>query len=123
MARKPGQLPEVELPPIEIDASVDERMEIVGLTDESATPVPRPGSGVRPVRPASPRVDTSPVPTAPVGTEKVDVSDDVLDSAQLQTVEAIRHSVETCAQVLRIVAQLCLEKRVFVPAEMRRKTS
>jgi hypothetical protein len=107
-----------ELPPIEIDTSTDDTMEIVSINDDSATPVPRAGSGVRPVRPAATRPDTSPVATTPLE-PKGDASG--LSAAEKQVVEAIRQSLEKGAQVLRAVAQLCVEKKVFTPDDVRRK--
>jgi hypothetical protein len=116
MAQNRRQGPEPELPPIEIDFSNDETMEIVGITDDSATPVPTAKSGVRPVpsRPA-----TSPVPTAPLEPRERAGDEDDLDADQLQLFEAIRQSVEKSAQALRAVAQLCVEKRIFTRGEFR----
>jgi hypothetical protein len=119
MAQKP-QSPE-DLPPIEIDFSIDETMEIVAITDDTATPVPNAATGIRPV---SSRPATSPVPTAPLGTKKLKVAaeernSDELDADDLVLMEAIRHSLEKSAHVLRAVAHLCVEKRVFAPGDLR----
>src|SRR5436190_1195088 len=103
--------------PIEIDFSIDDTMEIVAITDDTATSA----TGVRRV---SARPATSPVPTAPLGTKKLkiadeDPGDDELDADEQQLLDAIRQSVEKSAHILRAVAQLCVEKQLFTRGDMR----
>jgi hypothetical protein len=43
-----------------------------------------------------------------------------LSVEELSTVEALRHSLEKGAQVLRALAELCLEKGVFTREEIGR---
>jgi hypothetical protein len=109
--------PPEDLAPIEIDFSTDDKMEVVGITDDTATPA----HGVRRV---SSRPATSPVPTAPLPTTNLKVptdhrGDHELDPEQQQLLEAIRESVEKSAQILRAVAQLCVEKQLFTRGDMR----
>jgi hypothetical protein len=117
MAQKPP-----DLPPIELDMSVEETMEIVGINDDSATPVPSGPTAVRRVGGSSSRPATSPVPTAPLEVKAVGALEDAdaLSAEELQLVEAIRQSLEKAAHALRAVAQLCVEKRVIAPNDLRR---
>jgi hypothetical protein len=120
MAKKPGPPPPDEVAAIEIDTSIDETMEIVKV------PVRTRGSGVRagPAAAAA-QPSTSRVRTAPVGTAKVELDaagdPDELSAEDVHTLEAVRQSVEKSAKVLRAIAQLCLDKQLFTPDEIRRK--
>ena len=51
------------------------------------------------------------------------IASDDLGEEDLATLEALRASMEKGALVLRAVAELCVEKRVFTPEEMRKRNS
>ena len=104
------------------------RIELVNVMDDSVSPEGRSASPAapraepqapraEPHAPAAPRIgrdDFLPLPplTRVVGGE--------LSAEELSTVEALRQSLEKGAQVLRALAELCLEKGVFTREEIGR---
>jgi hypothetical protein len=104
------------------------RIELVNVMDDSVSPEGRSASQAapraeshaprpEPHAPAAPRTgrdDFLPLPplTRVVGGE--------LSAEELGTVEALRQSLEKGAQVLRALAELCLEKGVFTREEIGR---
>jgi hypothetical protein len=188
--RQPEQPPADKLAAIEIDASDDEQIEIVGLMDDSASPLARiaaqlgapvpedrpAAAGVRQrasgrlvgprAAPPSPertapielgealgeegpalsahavaprgaqrggsRPKTGPLSTPPLGTAKVEqdpfattaggvIAEDDLGPEDVGMLEALRSSLEKGALVLRVIAQLCVEKQIFTREEMRKR--
>ena len=189
--RQPERPPADKLAAIEIDASDDEQIEIVGLMDDSASPLARiaaqlgapvsddhraAGGGQQRgasgrlmgprAAPPSPertapielgealgdegpalsahavaprgaqrggsRPKTGPLSTPPLGTAKVEqdpfattaggvIAADDLGPEDVGMLEALRSSLEKGALVLRVIAQLCVEKQIFTREEMRKR--
>jgi len=49
------------------------------------------------------------------------IGEDDLTEEDISTLEAVRASMEKGALVLRSLAELCVEKNVFTPEEMKRR--
>jgi Type II secretion system (T2SS), protein E, N-terminal domain len=174
--QQPEEPPAEKLAAIELDDTSDEKMEVVGLQDESASPLatiaselalgvpedppsrrgrrakplevpgrrdrpqvthatpPRPVPRIPPPTPAPPTRKNTPAR----GTQPVSVADDAglfatteggpirtddLTDDDQTSLDALRHSLEQAALVMRAVAELCVEKGVLTAKEMGRKKS
>ena len=81
--------------------------------------LPRPPSSVQPVPSARTGDELEQLLPPPPGA----IASDDLGEEDLATLEALRASMEKGALVLRAVAELCVEKRVFTPEEMRKRNA
>jgi hypothetical protein len=97
------------------------RIELVNVMDDSVSPegrsAPQAAPHSVPNAPAPTRTDGDDFLPLPPLTRVVGGG---LSVEELSTVEALRHSLEKGAQVLRALAELCLEKGVFTREEIGR---
>ena len=130
----PAPAPEEQLPPIEIAAGEDDSpFEVVNVADDiessALSRIARQLGVAVPARMPSRLHDGARGQKPPLTLEQLfavtpprgPIGSDDLTAADLPTLDALRASLEKSALVLRSLAELCLEKRLFTREEIKNR--